>query len=234
MSAAALLRELRAAGVILTATGGRLHVEARPGTITAELRARLAAAKPAILEALAQQADPEAIRVHLLELAEADLIPASIVHALPDADVIACEGETDATLTAYLCALVAAQDMDAGLIPTDWGEAVAGFCEGCGPVWLWPGAPARVLACPWCFRRKAGKRIPRPKMRCRDCKHYTPDPLNPQAGIGTCAAGRWARWPMQSHHCDAWRPGGVQSLDGFGGTPRRVPSLVPVTQIPTP
>ena len=38
----------------------------------------------------------------------------------------------------------------------------AATCDACGPVWLWPGAPARVLACPWCFNRRAGKPVPQP------------------------------------------------------------------------
>ena len=38
----------------------------------------------------------------------------------------------------------------------------ASTCAACGPVWLWEGAPARVLGCPWCFNRVAGRPIPRP------------------------------------------------------------------------
>ena len=146
------------------------------------------------------------MRAHLLALAAADHLPADLVHALPDADVITCKDETDATLTAYLRALQASRDMDQGLIPQGWGGAVAASCEHCGPVWLWPGAPARVLWCPWCFRRMAGKWIPRPKVNCRDCKHFIPNARNPQAGGGDCSAGHDGRWPMQLHRCDAWRP----------------------------
>ena len=146
------------------------------------------------------------LRARLLTLAEADHLPADLVHALPDADVMTCKGETDATLTAFLRALQASRDMDQGLIPQGWGGAVAASCEHCGPVWLWPGAPARVQACPWCFRRRAGKWIPRPKVNCRDCKHFIPNARNPQAGGGDCAAGHDGRWPMQLHRCDAWRP----------------------------
>ena len=35
-------------------------------------------------------------------------------------------------------------------------------CAGCGPVWLWEGAPLNVLGCPWCFNRISGKPIPTP------------------------------------------------------------------------
>lgn len=61
-----------------------------------------------------------------------------------------------------LAAQVAGQRMDAGLIPLEWGEPVARTCKGCGPVLLWVTCPAVVTACPWCFRRKAGKPIARP------------------------------------------------------------------------
>jgi hypothetical protein len=47
-------------------------------------------------------------------------------------------------------------------------------CAGCGPVWLWEGAPAHLIACPWCFNRVAGKPIPRPPS-CPDSKRRTND-----------------------------------------------------------
>lgn len=50
--------------------------------------------------------------------------------------------------------------MDAGEVPDGYTKPC--HCAGCGPVLLWPGCPDRVRACPWCFRRKAGKTIPRP------------------------------------------------------------------------
>lgn len=70
--------------------------------------------------------------------------------------------EATAALLALCEAQVGRQRMDAGLPPLEWGEPVAAYCEGCGPVLLWAGCPAVVKACPWCFRRKAGKPIARP------------------------------------------------------------------------
>ena len=102
----------------------------------------------------------------LLELAEAALMPVSIGHALPDADVNACMGESDATLTAYLRALDGQERMDNGLTPLDWGEPVAVTCDGCGPVLLWATCQPKVKACPWCFRRKAGKPYPKACTHC--------------------------------------------------------------------
>ena len=143
------------------------------------------------------------MRAHLLALAESESVDAAHVHRLHADDVTACAGESDDTLRAYLRGLAEQHGMEAGIVPWGW-DAVA-HCEGCGPVRLWE--PLRVVACPWCFRRKAGKRIPRPLVQCGDCVNYLPDPLNPEAGMGGCALGDGrARWPMQAHRCPDMRP----------------------------
>lgn len=151
---------------------------------------------------VSQGCEPE-IRAHLLHLAESEGVDAAHVHRLHADDVTACAGQPDKTLRAYLRALVLGAGMDAGHVPLGW--TTAAHCEGCGPVWLWPDA-ARVRACPWCFRRKAGKPIPRPQVQCRDCRHFLPNAMNPAAGGGDCAAGNPGHWPMQWHRCDAMRP----------------------------
>lgn len=142
------------------------------------------------------------IRAHLLALAEDELVDVAHVHRLSADDVAALEGLPDATLRAYLHARVRDAGMDAGIVPQGW--TAVGHCRGCGPVHLW--APIRLAACPWCFRRRAGKAIPRPMVACGDCRHYAADPLNREAGIGTCNGGLAARWPMQLHRCEAMRP----------------------------
>jgi hypothetical protein len=148
--------------------------------------------------------DPTDLRAHLLNLAESEGVDAAHVHRLHADDVAACAGESDDTLRAYLRGLAEQHGMDAGIVPPGW--TTAAHCEGCGPVWLWPDA-ARVRACPWCFRRNAGKRIPRPAVQCGDCVHYLPDPLNPGAGMGGCALGPGrAYWPMRRHTCGDMRP----------------------------
>lgn len=102
-------------------------------------------------------------RAHLLELAKLERLPADLVHHLHDDDLLAIPDDyTDRNLTAYLRELLAAKEMDAGAIPESWGGAIAAMCEGCGPVLLHPTSPTHLKACPWCFRRKAGKAIPRP------------------------------------------------------------------------
>lgn len=141
-------------------------------------------------------------RAHLLALADDEGLPAGLVHGLDDADVAACAGLPDATLRAYLRAVERGQRMDAGMVPPDWGEPVTRTCEGCGPVLLWPGCPPVVKACPWCFRPRAGKAIPRPLVTCGDCRHYPPDTVNPAAGMGGCGLGPGRAYcPMKRHRC---------------------------------
>ena len=200
MTAVALLTEARASGIRLTANGDRLRIEAKPGALSADMRERLAAAKPELLDAL-READAD-MRGHLLHLADAEGVDPAHVHRLHADDVAACAGLSDDTLRAYLRGLERNAGMEAGIVPLGW-DAVA-HCEGCGPVHLWE--PLRVVACPWCFRRKAGNRIPRPLVTCGDCRHYSPDIVNPDAGMGTCALGpARAYWPMKAHPCPDMR-----------------------------
>lgn len=158
MTATALLAELRDAGISLSVRGDNLRVESQPGAVSAELRARLAEAKPQLL-ALLRPAEA-ATRAKLLTLAEREGHAPALVHRLPGADLAACVGLADAQLVAYLRALDRGMIMDRGIAPDGYMQAA--HCDGCGPVWLWQGAPPRILACPWCFRRKAGKALPRP------------------------------------------------------------------------
>lgn len=117
----------------------------------------------------------------------------------------ASEGMPDDVIGAYLRALDRGAVMDRGIAPAEYTQAV--HCAGCGPVWLWRGAPTRLLACPWCFRRKAGKAFPRPAVTCGNCTHYLPDRLNPLAGVGGCRAETGlSRWPMARHRCAAHVP----------------------------
>ena len=119
-----------------------------------------------VVESAGGRAAVDAQRLHMLSLADSEGLPAGLVHGLDDADVAACGPYSDAELRGYLRALVARERMDAGMVPLEWGGDVAGTCEGCGPVLLWADCPAVVKACPWCFRRKAGKAIARPCPAC--------------------------------------------------------------------
>ena len=63
-------------------------------------------------------------------------------------------------LAAFRALVECNQTRRAGRRPAHWTQATE--CKDCGCVWLWPGAPARVLGCPWCFNRASGLPIPRP------------------------------------------------------------------------
>ncbi len=46
-----------------------------------------------------------------------------------------------------------------GIVPDHYTATTE--CAHCGPVPIWPGLPAKVLGCPWCFNRRAGIPIPK-------------------------------------------------------------------------
>ena len=47
----------------------------------------------------------------------------------------------------------------AGRVPDQFKATTV--CKRCGPVPIWPGLPAEVLGCPWCFNRHDGLPIPK-------------------------------------------------------------------------
>ena len=158
------LSELSRAGIVVKAAGGKLRLSAPAGVLSVAMRERIAASRGDLLRELAP--DVPAQRVHLLALAADELLPAGLVHGLDDAEVAACEGCPADTLQAYLRSLAANERMANGLVPLEWGEPVTRTCEGCGPVLLWADCPPTVKACPWCFRRKAGKPIAEACLSC--------------------------------------------------------------------
>lgn len=152
-------------------------------------------------------------RFRLLELAALGWIDEKHVHRLPDPDVAGCIGLGHSHLTAFLSMLEESAERHAGRVP--YGHTAAIHCRHCGPVWAHPaiadalpvvsGWP-RALGCPWCFVRKAGGYIPRPPVACSDCQHFTPDPVNPEAGMGACGLERGAHWAGEPHPCDSHLP----------------------------
>lgn len=200
MSAVALLNEIRAAGIAVNVDGDRLHVEARHGTITPELRDRMKAHKPELVAILRA-------RAHLLALAADEGIERVLVDRLDDADLRAAVGLDDAALREWLRLRDDARIMAKGLVPWRWQGERAAICAGCGPVVLWPGAPAAVQACPWCWHRRRGVEPPRPSVACSDCKHFTHDAINPPAGAGRCGLGvAGLHWPGEPIRCGQWAP----------------------------
>lgn len=151
------------------------------------------------------------LRAHMLDLADDENAETAHIHRLNGDDVAVCVGEFDETLRTYIRGLERGARMDEGMAPFDW--TTTAHCAGCGPVW-WHCAE-QLKACPWCFKRKGGKSLPSPPVRCGDCRHYEPDRLNPAAGTGHCrqGAGR-GRWPMQLHSCSDMRP--VESMAKCG------------------
>ena len=152
------------------------------------------------------------LRAHLLALAAGSGIDVDHVHRLHDLEVAGCIGLDGCQLADYLAMLVDTADRHAGRVPLD--DTAPMYCEQCGPVWIHPSIAAvlpvvddwpRGLGCPWCFVRKAGGYIPRPPVTCEGCRHFTPDTINPAAGMGTCGAGKGIHWPMARHICDEWR-----------------------------
>jgi hypothetical protein len=99
MTATVLLIDLSRSGIVLEARGDRLHVEAKPGTITDDLRRLLIEHKA---ELLAELAKPMNIRAHLHRLADSVGVEGCIVDRLDDGDVKACDGLSDGELTAWL------------------------------------------------------------------------------------------------------------------------------------
>lgn len=96
-----------------------------------------------------------------------------------------------------------------GRVPSHY--TTRALCATCGPVWLWPGAPAHVIACPWCLDPPRAP-IPRPLSRCGDCQHYQANP-NSAAGLGRCDSPQRRhgnlgphRWPGEEHPCPEFRP----------------------------
>ena len=96
------------------------------------------------------------------------------------------------------------------MVPPHYTRPV--LCAVCGPVWLWPDAPARLLACPWCMATFARVTLPRPPVRCATCRHFTPSTTTPTAGLGRCGIEAPASltgpplWPEARRPCAEWRP----------------------------
>ena len=198
------VRTLARAGVQLQARGDRLHVEARPGTLTRELKDLLANRKTDLLDHLND-------RSQLLEAARIEGLPPELVHRLTPADVTACTDLPETVLRAYLLAVHDSTERQAGRLPASY--TARALCHHCGPVWLpaetvaatphkrgWPV----VLGCPWC-QVEAG-RIPRPPTTCATCRNFQPNSINPEHGLGGCGCDGRARYPAERHTCAAWRP----------------------------
>jgi hypothetical protein len=210
-----MIAELHDAGIRLSRNGDRLHVEAAPGILTADVRLHLIAHKAELLAALNN--DPEA-RLHSTIRAQG--LPDHIA-ALSDASPGDLDALSNDALAAYARALRDTELRRRGKVPAD--ETAAALCLHCGPVWIAPevadAAPKvngwpRLLGCPWCHVPKDGVlAMPRPSTRCESCRYFKCDTVNPEGGAGRCMAGmNPARpWPKAQQDCARWNPSNLES-----------------------
>lgn len=158
MTAIRAMAELHDAGIWVHVNGDRLRLEPMRGPIPPSLQRRIADHKPELVALLAS-AEGDTLRT-LFDLLIDEGLPGTTVAALSARDLRACGGLSRNELSAFLRALARSQGMAAGRVPAGWTRVAE--CAGCGPVLLWPDAPAAVIACPWCWHRRAGRVIPKP------------------------------------------------------------------------
>lgn len=156
--------------------------------------------------------DSAAVRARLLACVERLGGDPAMIRRLPEVDLVACAGAPDDLLRGFAELMMDSADREAGRVPG--GHTAPMHCAHCGPVWAHPSIAAalplvggwpRALGCPWCHVRKAGGYIPRPRVQCQGCRHFKPDTVNPEAGMGECAVGMGNHYPMQRHGCGDFR-----------------------------
>ena len=203
MSAAETLAAARAAGVRVGMDGSRLLVEADcapPKDLLealrrdkAEVLALLCATVPNGEEAATEQ--PKARDLQGLTLEE--------LQEAAGEDWLEVRDDPD-VLEALAHAVVTRRQRERSERPPHWTQACE--CAGCGPVFLWPGSPVRVLGCPWCFNRAEGRPIPRPvAVTCAACRHFR---RIDHSHLGHCAAGEpeaiAGLWDTDRRSCRFW------------------------------
>lgn len=109
-------------------------------------------------------------------------------------------------LEALALAIVNRRLRERGESPSHWTARCE--CVGCGLVFLWPGSPARVLGCTWCFNRAQERPIPRPVLvTCGTCRHFT---RIDYPHLGHCTKGEpeaiAGLWDTDRHACVRWLP----------------------------
>ncbi len=203
MSAAETLSAAQAAGVRLGLDGTDLLIEAD------------CEPPPALLDALRRD-KPEILA--LLRIRKTGEVPKSAatieffdLHGLTLAELEEAAGEDwpevrDApeVLEALAHAVVTRRQRERGECPPHWTERCE--CAGCGPVFLWPGSPTRVLGCPWCFNCAEGRPIPRPVAdTCGACRHFR---CIDYPNLGHCVKGQpeaiAGLWDTDRRACDRW------------------------------
>lgn len=208
MTAATLIRELAGTGIRLSVTGDRLHVEAKPGTVTDDLRRLLAENKTDLLAALSASVADQTARL-LAAIRAASLPDALLSASAPKSGELAVL--SDDALRAYVSTLADDAQRRAGRVPKD--DTATLLCRSCGPVFVHPAIAAamptvagipRALGCPWCFvpNIQNNMAIPRPQVTCGTCRHFGRDKVNPSAGMGSCG---WAYQSNEGHDDIPWQ-----------------------------
>ncbi len=138
-----------------------------------------------------------------------DLEPADLLAAMTEDEIedIGTDELPLFVLDDIAAAVAATRARAAGKVPEGW--TTVSTCAGCGPVWLWRGAPESVQACPWCHERHQGRPVPKARpVACATCERFVPDPLG-DGGIGTCEVdiplGEPPRFPFAPRLCAWWR-----------------------------
>ena len=205
MNAAETLAAAQAAGVRLGVDGMGLLIEA-DSEPPSELLNALRRDKPEILALLRThdtgEVSPPATTAESPKL-----------HGLSIAELEEAAGEDwaevrddPAVLEALAHAVVTRRQRELGECPPHWTERCE--CAGCGLVFLWPGSPARVLGCPWCFNRAEGHPIPGAvTVTCCTCRHFR---RIDHPHLGHCAVGQpeaiAGLWDTDRRGCDRWLP----------------------------
>lgn len=146
---AQILDVLTEHGLHATARGDRLLVSPKD-RIDDEMRAFIRARKPEIMAAL---------------LGTAHGIPLAELRVLAGNDWLECEADP-ATLEAFALSVITRRQREQGVVPALWTATTV--CAGCGPVPTWPGCPAVVIACPWCWNRHTGAPMPQANVKAAD------------------------------------------------------------------
>ncbi|WP_297926382.1 hypothetical protein [Metallibacterium sp.] len=152
-------------------------------------------------------AERDELRARLRELADREGLPLAPVDGLTDADLAPENGAPmlgDAGLIRWLHVLAENARMQQGIAPPGWTQP--SHCHHCGPVSLWPGAPATVLGCPWCHVRRAGGKVPRPAVTCATCAHQQLRPDTSDTGMHACGKGHGLHFAGERHGCGDWKP----------------------------
>lgn len=153
-----LIRQAEAEGVHLEIEGGEVYAS---GALTEDIVNRLRAHKGELFAELVAARHGLTI-TDLRALAgpdwpEVERDPA-LLEALAGADWSELEAEPG-KMEAFANMVSIRKMRERGEVPAHYTAST--ICAHCGPVPIFPGVRERVLGCPWCLNRAAGRPVPR-------------------------------------------------------------------------